>query len=126
MSKEQDFTPTGIKLEGQYETDRNTDNTELFTAILHEAYGEPDKAFQAIVGHHIIFVRMDKREDGFTYTIVEEFPSADCLIFDHEVAKKIWGEANWKLALEKLALEPVESRDKLLKYLYENRPEVKA
>lgn len=113
MSTATDFTPTGCKLEGQYENDRNAENSKLFKAIIREAYGVQD----VIVAHHLTYVKEDKRDDGFTYEIVEEIPSADALIFDHDVALKIWGE-NFKGILVRLALEPIKTRDKLLSDLY--------
>jgi len=118
--QQKDFTPTGLKLEGQYENDRNAESRELFKAIIREAYGVTD----VIVAHHLTYVAEDKRvgEDGHEYTFetVEEIPSADALIFDHDVAKKIWGE-NFKDVLVKLALEPCETRDDLLAKFWNER-----
>lgn len=109
--QDKDFTKGGLKLEGQYENDRNADSRDLFKAIIREAYGVQD----VIIAHHLTYV---KDEGDFEY--VEEVPSADALIFDHDVARTIWGDA-WKDNLVKLALEPVATRDKLLKTLYEAR-----
>lgn len=129
MSKEKDFTPTGVCIEGQYENDRNADSMELFKAIIREVYGVQD----VIIGHHLIYVTEDKRPDGFTYQVVEEIPSADALIFDHAAAKKLWG-VRWKKALTKLAMEPRETREQVLSEMYYSgfgrdvvrpRPEVK-
>lgn len=117
MAKVNDFTPTGVRLEGPYENDRNAESATLFKAMIKEAYNVTD----CICAHHLVYVKTDKRPDGFEYTIVEEIPSADTLIFDHEVAKKIWGEDKWRERLTALALEPVETRDKLLADLYNNR-----
>lgn len=116
MSTTTDFSPTGIKLEGAYENDRNMENNELYKAIIREAYGVTD----VICGHHLVYQTEEKRSDGFTYQIIEEIPSADALIFDHDVAKKIWG-SHWRKNITALALEPVETRDKLLGDLYRNR-----
>jgi hypothetical protein len=116
MSTATDFTPTGIKIEGQYENDRNLENNELYKAIIREAYGVRD----VICGHHLVYQLEEKRADGFTYQLIEEIPSADALIFDHDVAKKIWGPG-YESVLVKLALEPVETRDKLLGELYRGR-----
>lgn len=117
MTTKQDFTPTGIKLWGQYENDRNNEGNVVFKAIIREVFGVTD----VICGHHLVCQVEDKRSDGFTYTFVEEIPSADALIFDHDVAKKLWGPNRWKENLIQLALEPVETRDKLLVGLYNNR-----
>lgn len=111
-----DFTPTGIKLLGAYENDRNTENSDLYKAIIREVYGVKD----VICGHHLVYQVEEKREDGFTYTFVEEVPAADTMIFDHEVAKKLWG-TDYKANLVRLALEPCETRDTLLGKLYYDR-----
>jgi hypothetical protein len=116
MTMQQDYTPTGVKIEGSYENDRNAASSDLFKAMIREAYGVQD----VIIAHHLVYVRVDKRADGFDYQIVEEIPSADALIFDHEVAKKLWGDC-WKDNLVKLASEPCETRDKLLANLYRSR-----
>jgi len=107
-TRAKDFTETGLKMEGQYENDRNHDSSDLFKAVMREVYGPGD----VIVGHHIIHEVRDKRADGFTYEVVQEIPSADALIFDHDVAKKLFGTAYLdNLAL--LAREPADTRDAL-------------
>lgn len=116
MTTKTDFTPIGTKIEGAYENDRNAENADLYKAIIREAYGVKD----VIIAHHLVYVKEEKRADGFNYQIVEEVPSADSLIFDHEVAKKIWGPT-YRLALSRLALEPIETRDKLLSDMYKGR-----
>ena len=118
MTTTTDFTPTGVKIEGAYENDRNAESSDLFKAIIREAYGVQD----VIIAHHLVYVREDKRADGFAYQIVEEVPSADALIFDHGVAKKIWGEDKYINVLTQLVLEPCATRDKLLGQLYHARP----
>jgi len=114
--KEKDFTPTGVKIDGAYENDRNADSYDLFKAIIKEAYNCQD----VIIGHHLVHVYQDKRPDGFTYQVVEEIPSADALIFDHDVAKKLWGDS-YLNNLSALAMEPVATRDKLLASMYAAR-----
>jgi len=118
MADNNDFTPSGLKVEGPYENDRNGKNKDLFKAIIREAYGVQD----VICGHHFVYEVNDKRADGFTYQVVQEIPSADALIFDHDVAKKIWG-SSWRQILSRLVLEPVETRDQLLGELYRARPQ---
>ena len=118
MSTANDFTPTGLCLEGPFENDRNTEGQDIYKAIIREAFGVQD----VICGHHLIYETRDKRADGFTYDVVQEIPSADTLIFDHNVAKKIWGEA-WQTNLTLLALTPVSggNRDRMLRSLYAAR-----
>jgi hypothetical protein len=115
MLKDKDFTPTGIKINGAYENDRNADASDLYKAIIREACGVTD----VIIGHHLVYVTKEKR-DGFEFQIVEEISSADTLIFDHDIARKIWGEG-FKDVLALLAQEPAETRDDLLARLYNNR-----
>jgi hypothetical protein len=115
MTRANDFTPTGLKLEGAWENDRNNENADLYKAIIREAYGVSD----VICGHHLVYQYEDKRQDGFTYQVIEEIPSADTLIFDHAVAKKLWGEQDYMTYLAALACEPCETRDELLaKFFY--------
>lgn len=116
MSTTTDYTPTGLRIEGQYENDRNAESRDLFKAIIREAYGVCD----VIIAHHLVYETEETRKDGFKYQIVEEIPSADALIFDHVVAAKIWGP-NFLTTLIKLAMEPCATRDKLLGQLYYNR-----
>lgn len=111
-----DFTPGGAKIEGAYENDRNREHAPVFKAIIREAFGVTD----VICGHHLIFEFRETRADGFTYDVVQEIPSADCLIFDHDIAKKIWG-ITWPECLQRLAMEPIATRDDLLATMYNER-----
>lgn len=105
-----------IKIEGTYENQRNRDHADLYKAIIRECFGVTD----VIIAHHLTYVSSYK-ENGFDYEAVEEIPSADCLIFDHEIAKRIWGEENYLWNLKLLACEPTETRDALLAKLYHER-----
>lgn len=117
-----DFTAGGLRIEGPYENDRNAQNSKLWKAIMKEAYG----ADESICGHHLLYVQTEKRPDpdhpGNTYDfqIVQEIPSADALIFDTEVAKKIWGD-KWQAILSILAVTPIDERDDLLAEFYYGR-----
>lgn len=119
MPRKLDFTPDGLKLEGPYENDRNAENRDCFKAVIREVYGVQD----VIIAHHLTYVREEQRTEGgitSTYQIVEEIPSADALIFDHEVAKKLWGDV-WQHRLQELACEPAETRDTLFTSLFNAR-----
>lgn len=116
MTTATDNTPTGLRIEGAFENDRNGENSDLFKAIIREGYGVKD----GICGHHLVYQVEDKRADGFAYQIVEEVPSADTLIFDHSAARKLWG-TDYIAVLQRLAAEPVETRDALLAKLYYGR-----
>jgi hypothetical protein len=112
---DRDFTPKGLKVEGPYENDRNTEYSQLYKDIIREAYGVTD----VIIAHHLTYV-VEENRDGFNWQVVQEIPSADTLIFDHIVAQKIWGK-DYRQILTQLVLEPISSRDQLLKDLYYNR-----
>lgn len=91
------------------ENQRNEDNFDLFNAMIKETR---DNVQVVVAGHHIIYKVVDE--------VPQEIPSADCLIFNHEMAQKIWGP-KWKDILTQLALEPVPQRDALLHRLYHER-----
>lgn len=112
MGTSSDFTPSGTKIEGSFENDRNAENSDLYKEIIRECFGVSD----VIIAHHLVYVTEELR-DGFKYQIVEEIPSADCLIFDHDIARRVWG-SEFREVLVKLALEPAETRDALLRKLY--------
>lgn len=116
MLTSKDYTETGLRLEGAFENDRNQDSKKLFTDILREVF----KADQCIIGHHICYEAREKHSDGYEYSYVQEIPSADALIFDHDIAKRLWGD-DWRDNLKLLALEPPVTRDKLLAALYAAR-----
>lgn len=116
MATNTDFTPGGTKIEGAYENDRNAAGADLFKSIIREVYGVQD----VIIAHHLVFVTQERGADGFTYQIVKEIPAVDTLIFDHAIARRLWGIA-WPDKLTRLALEPPETRDKLLARLLQSR-----
>lgn len=117
MLTDKDFTPTGLKIEGAYENDRNAQNRSFFKDFIREAYGCED----VIVAHHLVFEKEDRRDDGFTYQITQEVPSADTLLFDHDVAEKIWGRTYALPVLTRLAREPIATRDELAARMYYTR-----
>lgn len=104
-----------VKIEGTYENQRNRDHSDLYKAIIRECFGVTD----VIIAHHLTYV-LSYMENGFSYEVVEEIPSADCLIFDHEIAQRIWGDG-FKTILKRLAVEPTETRDTLLQQLWNAR-----
>jgi hypothetical protein len=112
-----DFSTTGVKLEGPWETDRNRGCKKLIKDILKECFG--GKEF--FVGHHIAYEVTDKVQGA----IDQEIPSIDTMIFEHTIARKIWGEVNYKNILAQLACEPVETRDQMLAKLYYSRKKVR-
>lgn len=112
MNLAEHITPCGLRLEGPFENARNAANAQLFKDIIRECFGVAD----VIVAHHIVYVATERR-DGFEYQIVEEIPSADALMFNHEVARHLWGD-KWQDTLRELACTPVMDRDARLAQLY--------
>jgi hypothetical protein len=110
------ITETGMKVEGGYENTRNSIWSDMFKSVIREVYNVQD----VIIAHHLVYVKEEKHSDGFNYQIVEEIPAADTLIFDHEVARKLFGE-DFKQQLMQLACEPVETRDSLFAELLDTR-----
>jgi len=84
-----------------FENARNKQHAELYTRLIRLAYG---KDLQVLIGHHLTF------EDGGNLDTENEIPSADTLLFDHEVMRRVFPD-NWKAVLMTLALAPVEERD---------------
>lgn len=91
------------------ENNRNTDNEALFRDMITAAY--PDCTL-VVSGHHVFYKRGD---------VTEEIPSADALIFDHTIAKAVWGEEKYLATLATLAIIPAEARDAALRELYNTR-----
>jgi len=89
------------------ECKRNTDNIDLFETMIREAY--PDTTL-VVSGHHIMFVREGQ-------SLPYEIASADTLIFDHYIAQKIWKD-RYREVLAQLAVEPIETRDAVLRSLF--------
>lgn len=114
--RQNDKTETGMRLEGAYENDRNAEARTCFSAAIREAYGVQD----VICAHHLVYVKEETHADGFKYQVVQEIPSADALIFDHDVAQKLWGR-DYEAVLCQLVLEPVDSRDTLFAKLFYGR-----
>jgi hypothetical protein len=109
-----DYTKEGTKIEGTWENDRNASNRDLFKSIIQEVFGD-GKQLDVIIAHHLVYA---KQEDD--YFVVEEIPSADTLIFDHEIARKLFGN-DFTKQLVQLACVPAENRDDLLSKLLSER-----
>lgn len=121
MSTHHHFTPNGMKVYQGYENDRNMAMEGLIEDIVREVFG----ARKCIVAHHITFVLEETRTDPrsgleYQHQLVQELPCADGLIFDHDIACKLWGDCYLEV-LQRLACEPVATRDKLLRELYYGR-----
>lgn len=110
----------GVRKEGDCENERNHRNRELFKAVIREAYGVED----VMIGHHLYYENCQTGNDGSPYHHPQEIPSADALIFNHDVARKLWGGEHYLAVLRRLASEPIETRDELFSHFFYNRPKL--
>ena len=90
-----------------YETKRNTDNIDLFEAMIRKVY--PDTTL-VVAGHHIMYMRAGQ-------PVPFEIASADTLIFDHEIARALWPDS-WIGVLTELASLTPPDRDRRLRELF--------
>jgi hypothetical protein len=84
-----------------YENHRNTVHAQLYTDVINTAFGPQD----VIVGHHLTF------EQHGNIKTENEVPSADTLLFDTEVARRVFGDADWRNVLQRLAITGCEHRE---------------
>ncbi len=94
-----------------YEDQRNKDHKYLYSSILKAAFGNV-----AVIGHHLCFNTTDDE--------LNEIPSADCMMFDHDVMKRVFPDTYLDV-MTQLALSPVETRDALLQLFFDKRDETK-
>ena len=102
---------TNIKDYLGYENARNKTHAQLYVAVLRTALGEGSAV---LIGHHLTF-----ELDGNIDT-ENEVPSADCLMFDHDIMKAVFGKGALPLMVA-LATRPCEQRDELLYKAFTHR-----
>lgn len=83
------------------ENARNRAHAQLYTEIMHVAFGNEA---EVLIGHHLTF------EEGGELQTENEIPSADTMLFDHDIMKKVFGEGAIGI-MEHLAATPVAQRD---------------
>jgi hypothetical protein len=86
-----------------YENNRNHVNHEVQTELVKRAFG---KTCDVLVAHHITFERVGQEPI--------EIPSADTLIFDHDIMGHIFGVNAYAL-MKELAMAPSAYREPILK-----------
>lgn len=102
-----------------YELGRNKEHSDLYVKLLKKAIAKlsPESRCEVLIGHHITF---ELGADGKELDIAteNEIPSADCLMFDHDIMEAVFGK--WAVPLmQTLAAEPCSGRDKLLARAFE-------
>lgn len=63
---------------------RNREHAALYAGIITRAYGV---TFELFVGHHVAF-----KSTHESLTTENEIPSADTLLFDHDIMKEVFGD----------------------------------
>ena len=94
-----------------FEQARNKHRAALYEKMLRIAFGE---SCAVLVGHHIGF------EFGGDINTENEIPSADTLLFDHDIMGKVFGSRSLAIMAE-LATIPAEKRDTRLEEFYNQR-----
>lgn len=99
-----------------FENARNKAHAAVYADLMRRAFAGDDQASCAVlIGHHLTF------ELGGDLDTENEIPSADCLMFDHDIMYKVFGP-NALSIMQHLATVPVEKRDDMLKHFLESGP----
>ena len=92
------------------ENARNKQHAATYVRLMKLAFGDVN----ILIGHHLTFEKGDDLETE------NEIPSADCLMFDHYVMEKVFGE-QYRAVMVDLVHAPCEERDVLLKAYLDQR-----
>ena len=90
-----------------FENERNKKWAPLYTAIIQKAWGADT---DVLIGHHLC------TEQNKDLKTENEIPSADTLIFDHEIMDKVFGVAAHGI-MRGLATVPSDKRDDILQMI---------
>lgn len=94
-----------------FENARNKTHAALYERLIKLALGRDDVA--VLVGHHLTF-ELDLDGDGrLDIESMNEVPSADCLMFDHDIMLKVFGNRAFDI-MRALATTHCDKRDDLL------------
>jgi len=94
----------------QSENERNTQHGMIFIDLIKRAFGVDEVV---MVGHHFVFEPKDSMLK-LDLTKLNEIPSADTILFDHDIMREVFGEKALPLMIE-CAKVPVAQRDLLIK-----------
>lgn len=102
-----------------YELGRNKEHSDLYVALLKKALTKLAKGQRAevLIGHHITF-ELGADGQSLDITTENEIPSADCLMFDHDIMTAVFGDVALTIMRE-LAGRPCQERDAALKAAFE-------
>lgn len=99
-----------------YENARNKKNVQLYTDILTRALQKitGSDAVAVLIGHHLVFEFDGDANGSLDIETENEIPSADCLMFDHEIMTAVFG-ADAKFIMAHLSQLDCENRDDYLR-----------
>ena len=97
-----------------YELGRNKANSDLYVKLLKKAIGKLSQGsrVEVLIGHHITFELGDGTKE-LDINTENEIPSADCLMFDHDIMDAVFGRMAIPLMIA-LAGAPCGERDVIL------------
>lgn len=94
-----------------FENERNKRYAWLYRDLVQHAFGGD---WQTLVGHHVLY------QQGSNLETEGEIPSADTLMFDHDIMHAVFGRDCIEIMRE-LASVPCDQRDALLERYYRER-----
>lgn len=94
----------------QAENDRNTHHGDVFIDLVKRAFGIDEVV---MVGHHFVF-EPQSAMTALDLTKLNEIPSADTMIFDHDIMKEVFGDKAIPLMMQ-LAQVRAEERDAIVR-----------
>lgn len=93
----------------QFENDRNTHHGQIFIDLIKRAFRTDEVV---MVGHHFVFEPQDAMQK-LDLTQLNEIPSADTLLFDHDIMTAVFGADAIPLMVE-MAKIPCTARDDVI------------
>ena len=87
-----------------YENERNRKHAALYESLLKRALGAN---WVVLTGHHFLYER------GGDVNTEGEVPSADTVIFDHDIMQAVFGKHCISI-MQRLAAVPTDQRDSVL------------
>jgi hypothetical protein len=93
-----------------YENDRNTHHGMIFIEIIKRAFRTDEVV---MVGHHFVF-EPESAMRKLNLRKLNEIPSADTMLFDHDIMTAVFGEGAIPLMIE-MAKVPCDKRDDIVR-----------
>jgi len=95
-----------------YENDRNTKHAAVFIDLIHRAMSPHEVT---LVGHHFVCEEVsDPPQPEADLKTLNEIPSADTLIFDHDIMTAVFGSSAIDVMIDCVKL-PAGQREECLK-----------